>query len=138
MKYSYYLASLYLLISTYSQHYQIEDKYRGAPFFRKININKLEKDYLRYLSIYKLGEPTLLTDSHFDFEKQNEFNDALYKFGWARTSLMYSEYFTYKKKSNTLLNYTKHMHKEGKGGYAHHHHLHICGFNHDLIVNIRN
>lgn len=70
-------------------------------------------------------------------KKQNEFNDALYKFGWARTSLMYSEYFTYKKKSNTLLNYTKHMHKEGKGGYVHYHHLHICGFDHDLIGNIR-
>ena len=102
----------------------------------KSHINGIAGD-LRYLSIYKLGEPTLLTHSHFDFEKQNEFNDALYKFGWARTSLMYSEYFTYKKKSNTLLNYTKHMHKEGKGGYAHHHHLHICGFDHDLIVNIR-
>ncbi len=102
----------------------------------KSHINGIAGD-LRYLSIYKRGEKTYLTHSHFDFEKQNEFNDALYKFGWARTSLMYSEYFTYKKKSNTLLNYTKHMHKEGKGGYAHHHHLHICGFDHDLIVNIR-
>ena len=102
----------------------------------KSHINGIAGD-LRYLSIYKLGEKTYLTHSHFDFEKQNEFNDALYKFGWARTSLMYSEYFTYKKKSNTLLNYTKHMHKEGKGGYAHYHHLHICGFDHDLIVNIR-
>ena len=46
MKYSYYLASLCLLISTYcySQDYQIEDKYRGDPFFRKIDMNKLEKD----------------------------------------------------------------------------------------------
>ena len=46
MKYSYYLASLCLLISShcYSQHYQIEDKYRGDPFFRKIDMNKLEKD----------------------------------------------------------------------------------------------
>jgi len=46
MKYSYYLALLCLLISShcYSQHYQIEDKYRGDPFFRKIDMNKLEKD----------------------------------------------------------------------------------------------
>ena len=46
MKYSHYLASLCLLISTYcySQHYQIEDKYRGDPLFRKIDMNKLEKD----------------------------------------------------------------------------------------------
>ena len=45
MKYSYYLASLCLLFSTYcySQYYQIDDKYRGDPFFRKINMNKLEK-----------------------------------------------------------------------------------------------
>ena len=46
MKYSYYLASLCLLISShcYSQHYQIEDKYRGDPLFRKIDMNKLDKD----------------------------------------------------------------------------------------------
>ena len=46
MKCSYYIASLCLLISSYcySQHYQIEDKYRGDPFFRKIDMNKLEKD----------------------------------------------------------------------------------------------
>ena len=46
MKYSYYLVPLCLLFSSYcySQHYQIEDKYRGDPFFRKIDMNKLEKD----------------------------------------------------------------------------------------------
>ena len=46
MKYSHYLASLCLLISTYcySQYYQIEDKYRGDPLFRKIDMNKLDKD----------------------------------------------------------------------------------------------
>ena len=46
MKYSHYLASLCLLFSTYcySQDYQIEDKYRGDPFFRKIDMNKLRKD----------------------------------------------------------------------------------------------
>ena len=46
MKYSYYLVPLCLLFSTYcySQHYQIEDKYRGDPLFRKIDMNKLEKD----------------------------------------------------------------------------------------------
>ena len=45
MKYSYYLASLCLLFRAYcySQHYQIDDKYRGDPFFKKINMNKLEK-----------------------------------------------------------------------------------------------
>ena len=46
MKYSHYLVPLCLLFSTYcySQYYKIEDKYRGAPFFRKIDMNKLEKD----------------------------------------------------------------------------------------------
>ena len=46
MKYSHYLASLCLLFSTYcySQQYQIEDKYHGDPFFRKIDMNKWDKD----------------------------------------------------------------------------------------------
>ena len=46
MKYSHYLVPLCLLFSTYcySQHYQIEDKYRGDPLFRKIDMNKLDKD----------------------------------------------------------------------------------------------
>ena len=46
MKYSYYLVPLCLLFSSYcySQHYQIEDKYRGDPLFRKIDMNKLDKD----------------------------------------------------------------------------------------------
>ena len=56
MKYSHYLASLCLLFSTYcySQHYQIEDKYRGDPFFRKINMNKLEKDCTYPLDYWQL------------------------------------------------------------------------------------
>ena len=58
MKYSYYLASLCLLFSTccYSQHYQIEDKYRGDPFFRKININKLGKDCTYPLDYWQLDD----------------------------------------------------------------------------------
>ena len=56
MKYSYYLASLCLLISAYcySQDYQIEDKYRGDPFFRKIDMNKLEKDCTYPLDYWQL------------------------------------------------------------------------------------
>ena len=63
MKYSYYLASLCLLISShcYSQHYQIEDKYRGDPFFRKINMSKLEKDCTYPLNYWQL-----------DYTKQKE------------------------------------------------------------------
>ena len=56
MKYTHYLASLCLLFSTYcySQDYQIEDKYRGDPFFRKINMNKLEKDCTYPLNYWQL------------------------------------------------------------------------------------
>ena len=56
MKYLYYLAPLCLLISSYcySQHYQIEDKYRGDPFFRKIDMNKLEKDCTYPLDYWQL------------------------------------------------------------------------------------
>ena len=57
MKYTHYLASLCLLFSTYcySQDYQIEDKYRGDPFFRKINMNKLEKDCTYPLNYWQLN-----------------------------------------------------------------------------------
>ena len=56
MKYSHYLVALCLLFSTYcySQHYQIEDKYRGDPFFRKIDMNKLEKDCTYPLDYWQL------------------------------------------------------------------------------------
>ena len=58
MKYTHYLASLCLLFSTYcySQHYQIEDKYRGDPFFRKIDMNKLEKDCTYPQNYWQLNE----------------------------------------------------------------------------------
>ena len=58
MKYSHYLVALCLLFSTYcySQDYQIEDKYRGDPFFRKININKLEKDCTYPLDYWQLDD----------------------------------------------------------------------------------
>ena len=56
MKYSHYLVLLCLLFSSYcySQHYQIEDKYRGDPFFRKIDMNKLEKDCTYPLDYWQL------------------------------------------------------------------------------------
>jgi hypothetical protein len=47
------------------------------------------------------------------------------------------EYFTYKKHANTLLKYTKHMKKDPPNGYRHHHHLHICGFDFNLIINVQ-
>lgn len=95
-----------------------------------------EKGDLRYLSKNKKGERTLLQDSFFDCDMQNKFNDSLYKYGWGRLEKMYSEYFTYKGNKNYLLNHTKHMRKDGTGGYRHHHHLHLCGFNQSLIKTI--
>ncbi|MFZ0597439.1 MAG: hypothetical protein WAM46_10695, partial [Flavobacterium sp.] len=71
-----------------------------------------EKGDLRYLSKKQKGEPTILQDSHFDVDVQNNFNDSLYKFGWGRLEKMYSEYFTHNKKSDYLLNHTKHMRKD--------------------------
>jgi hypothetical protein len=102
----------------------------------KSHINGIAGD-LRYISENRNGERIELTDSFFDFNKQEKFNTALYKFGWARTSLMYSEYFTYKKQANTLLKYTKHMKKDPPNGYRHHHHLHICCFDFNLIINVQ-
>lgn len=92
-----------------------------------------EKGDLRYLSINKMGEATILQDKHFDILNQNKFNDALFSFGWGRLEKMYSEYFTHKERKNYLLNHTKHMRKDGKNGYRHYHHLHLSGFNHSLI-----
>jgi hypothetical protein len=99
------------------------------------HINGIAGD-LRYISTKRNGELTWLSYSSFDFDEQEKFNTALYKFGWARTSLMYSEYFTYKKQPNTLLKYTKHMKKAPPNGYDHYHHLHICGFDFNLIINV--
>lgn len=92
-----------------------------------------EKGDLRYLSKNKKGETTYLQDLHFDVLTQNKFNDALYNFGWGRQEKMYSEYFTYNNEKNYLLNHTKHMRKDGVGGYRHYHHLHLSGFDHTLI-----
>lgn len=92
-----------------------------------------EKGDLRYLSKNLKGETTYLQDSHFDVITQNKFNDALYNFGWGIQEKMYSEYFTYNNEKNYLLNHTKHMRKDGVGGYRHYHHLHLSGFDHTLI-----
>ena len=96
MKYSHYLVALCLLFSTYcySQHYQIEDKYRGDPFFRKINMNKLEKDctyppnYLQ--SIYDSKEQEV--DKLCPVKKNNLKFDLkeLYKFIYKEPIIIYN------------------------------------------------
>ena len=93
MKCSYYLASLCLLISTYcySQYYQIEDKYRGDPFFRKINMNKLQKDCTYPLDYWQLSGSKReeiqklcpLNNLKFNFE-------GLYKFIYKEPVILYN------------------------------------------------
>ena len=96
MKYSHYLVPLCLLFSTYcySQHYQIEDTYRGDPFFRKIDMNKLEKDctyppnYLQ--SIYDSKEQEV--DKLCPVKKNNLKFDLkeLYKFIYKEPVIIYN------------------------------------------------
>lgn len=87
-----------------------------------------EKGDLRYLSKNRKGEATLLQDIHFDVDNQNNFNNTLYLYGWGITEKLYSEEFKYNNELKYKLNHTKHMKKEGKGGYRHHHHIHLTGF----------
>ena len=93
MKCSYYLASLCLLFSTYcySQHYQIEDKYRGDPLFRKIDMNKLEKDCTYPPNYWQLSDSKReeidkfcpLNNLKFDFQ-------GLYKFIYKAPVILYN------------------------------------------------
>lgn len=122
----------------------------GSPGNSSSHINGVAGD-LRYLSTNKNGEPTYLQHSHFDYERQVKFNNALYKFGWGRKKKMLSENFkriigekevvnskTNKKEKvkiteTTLLPYTQHY-KTKK--VRHHHHLHIFGFDFSKIKKI--
>ena len=93
MKYSHYLVLLCLLFSTYcySQHYQIEDKYRGDPFFRKIDMNKLEKDCTYPPNYWQLDNSKQqevdklcpLNNLKFDFQ-------GLYKFIYKEPVIIYN------------------------------------------------
>ena len=95
MKYSYYLASLCLLFSAYcySQHYQIDDKYRGDPFFRKIDMNKLEKDCTYPPNYWQLDNSKQQeVDKLCPVEKNNlKFDFAgLYKFIYKEPVILYN------------------------------------------------
>ena len=93
MKYSHYLVLLCLLFSSYcySQHYQIEDKYRGDPFFRKIDMNKLEKDCTYPPNYWQLSDSKReeidklcpLNNLKFDFQ-------GLYKFIYKEPVIIYN------------------------------------------------
>ena len=93
MKYSHYLVPLCLLFSSYcySQHYQIEDKYRGDPLFRKIDMNKLEKDCTYPPNYWQLSDSKReeidklcpLNNLKFDFQ-------GLYKFIYKEPVIIYN------------------------------------------------
>ena len=93
MKYSHYLVALCLLFSTYcySQHYQIEDKYLGDPLFRKIDMNKLEKDCTYPPNYWQLSDSKReeidklcpLNNLKFDFQ-------GLYKFIYKEPVIIYN------------------------------------------------
>ena len=95
MKYSYYLASLCLLFSTYcySHYYQIEDKYRGDPLFRKIDMNKLEKDCTYPPNYWQLDSTKQQeVDKLCPVEKNNLKFDfrGLYKFIYKEPVIIYN------------------------------------------------
>ncbi|TDQ30351.1 hypothetical protein [Tenacibaculum caenipelagi] len=122
----------------------------GSPGNSTSHINGEAGD-LRYLSTNKDGGQTYLQHSHFDYERQVKFNNALYKFGWGREKKMLSENFerfieekevlnpkTKKKEKvkitkTTLLPHTQHYKTEK---VRHYHHLHIFGFDFSKIKEV--
>ncbi|WP_413514123.1 hypothetical protein, partial [Myroides odoratus] len=64
-----------------------------------------------------------LADTNFDVERQKLFNQALYKYGFARDQLMLSERFTYQDKIKYVLPHCRHYNL-----VAHDNHLHIQGY----------
>ena len=80
---------------------------------------------LIYLRTDQSGSGVLLGQKDFDLNRQNTFNDALYRFGWKD---MLSEEFTPYGQNNTLrLNHTRHYSKS-----RHNNHLHLQGYKPNL------
>ena len=118
-----------------------------------------KKGDLRYLSKKPNDSPaihlftnhtTKIQNPKFDYSRQEKFNNALYKFGWGRTSKMYSENFYImeekeivnpknkkkeikKVKTKKILSHCEHNMKLGVGGWRHYHHIHLKGFDHSII-----
>ena len=95
MKYSHYLVLLCLLFSTYcySQHNQIEDKYRGDPLLRKVDMNKLEKDCTYPANYWQLsGSKQEKIDKNCPVNKNNLKFDlkGLYKFIYKGPRVIYN------------------------------------------------
>ncbi|MEO0776039.1 MAG: hypothetical protein AAF146_05725, partial [Bacteroidota bacterium] len=87
------------------------------------HINGRNGDF-RYLRKDKTGNPLYINSdpTELDETRQNQFNDALNKFGWKSLK----SYYYYINKQKRLLNHSDHLKN-------HHHHLHIQGFKPNII-----
>ena len=81
----------------------------------------------RYLRTDHSGERVLLNQPEFDFQRQNTFNNALYRFGW--TDLISERFTPAGQTESILLNHSRHYSVS-----RHHNHLHIQGFRPNLII----
>jgi hypothetical protein len=81
----------------------------GSPGASVSHINGVNGD-LRYLRTTNDGQACLLTDAQFDFDRQNNFNDSLFAFGWGHTASMLSEHFM-RGGVLVLLHHTVHFHR---------------------------
>ncbi|MBC6993170.1 RHS repeat-associated core domain-containing protein [Lewinella lacunae] len=75
---------------------------------------------LRYLRTDRTGDAVLLQDAELDANRQNKFNDNLYKFGWK--NMLSENYVPYGETTTTRLRRTSHFNKT-----RHHNHLHLQG-----------
>ncbi|MFT5252380.1 MAG: hypothetical protein ACI87N_001388 [Flavobacteriales bacterium] len=94
----------------------------SAPSRSHINGNNGDFKYLRLDKTLKCGSGTSLNISKsavaLDYQRQNKWNDALYKFGWKG---MLGWTYTVKKK-------TKHLHHITHKTTNHQHHLHVQNY----------
>ncbi len=108
----------------------------GDPGVSSSHLNGVAGD-LRYLRTDHNGGPVLLQDALFDYDRQVEFNNALFDFGWARTTEMLSERFQ-RDGQTLLLPHTIHYHKVLDNGTVvrHDNHLHVQGFDTNTVHEI--
>ena len=101
----------------------------GSPSPSKSHRNGVCLD-VQYLSKNKNGEPMLLQSPQFDYDGQELFNKALYKYGWGKGSKgsMCSEVFNYNGKMIMLFKAVE-VKKP-----PHNDHLHIGGFDFNGII----
>jgi hypothetical protein len=98
----------------------------SKPSRSHINGNNGDFKYLRLDKTLECGAGTSLNISKYadslDYERQNKWNDALYKFGWKK---MLGWSYTIKKK-------TKYLHHITHKTANHHHHLHVQDYEPDF------